>query len=142
MEAAHNYIVTGRNRQGTLTFAFAEEGQLVFFDSDMELDAETSRAIITHCTTLDEFVTRMNKSPNFYFRPAILDITFKNFWAMYRHKIGRKKAEEGWKKLKKAKKIKAITAIQQYDNNLRMNPTKPKLHASTYLNQERFEDEF
>lgn len=71
------------------------------------------------------------------------DLSFEAFWNAYANKVGKKKmAENTWKKLSKANKIKALMGIKKYDNNLRLHPGVQKAHASTYLNQEYFNNEY
>lgn len=71
------------------------------------------------------------------------DLSFDAFWNAYANKVGKKKmAENSWKKLGKAIRIKALLGIRKYDNHLRLNPGIAKAHPSTYLNQEYWENEW
>lgn len=70
------------------------------------------------------------------------DLSFDSFWDAYDKKMGKKKmAQNTWKKLSKAKRIKAMLGIRRYNNALRLEGTA-KCHATTYLNQEYYENEY
>lgn len=71
------------------------------------------------------------------------DLSFTSFWDKYKYKIGKRKmAENSWNKMSKAKKIKAMLGIRDYDNYLHRNPGIGKAHATTFLNQEYYENEY
>lgn len=71
------------------------------------------------------------------------DISFDAFWNAYDNKVGKKKmAENYWKKMSKADKIKALMAIKRYNNNLRLTPGIQKAHPTTFLNQEYYNNEY
>ena len=69
------------------------------------------------------------------------DLSFETFYKAYNYKVGKKEAESAWKRLSDAKKIKAITQIAKYNHWLGEKGIA-KAYASTYLNKERFEDDF
>lgn len=69
------------------------------------------------------------------------DLSFENFWIKYNYKVGKKEAETAWPRLSDAKKSKAIQQIPAYNKFLAVKGT-PKAYPATYLNKERFEDEF
>lgn len=71
------------------------------------------------------------------------DLSFEAFWNAYNNKVGKKKmAENTWNKLSKANKIKALQAISSYNKYLSRKPGIDKAHATTYLNQEYWENEW
>lgn len=72
-----------------------------------------------------------------------LDLSFDGFWNAYAHKIGKKPmAENTWKKMSKANKIKAFMTIKDYNRYLSRKPGIEKAHATTYLNQEFYNNEY
>jgi len=84
-----------------------------------------------------------NLKKNFEIEIGEPDLSFESFWNSYGHKIGKKPmAENTWKKLSKAVKIKALMAIKDYNGYLSRNPGIQKAHATTYLNQEYFNNEY
>lgn len=80
---------------------------------------------------------------NFEISVGEADLSFENFWNTYGHKVGKKKmAQTSWGKLSKANKIKALIGIKKYNNNLKLYPGQAKAHASTYINQEYYNNEY
>ncbi|TKT89495.1 hypothetical protein [Dyadobacter frigoris] len=70
------------------------------------------------------------------------DLTFAVFWDAYDYKVGdRKKAEKIWNATSDADKMAAMAALPRYKYWLLTNTT-PMVHATTYLNQRRYENEF
>jgi len=70
----------------------------------------------------------------------ILEFSFDEFWSMYPNKTNKKKAEEKFNKLTKKQKEKIEKHLPFFINN---KPFKEYTfpHATTYLNQERYNDE-
>lgn len=66
--------------------------------------------------------------------------SFNDFWKIYPNKVGKKEANKIWDKLSNEKKEKIKNTI---DNYVKFKPFKEYHHPnpSTYLNQERWEDE-
>jgi hypothetical protein len=70
---------------------------------------------------------------------------FAKFYEVFPRHVGRKPAFEAWKKVLKAGKKTAAELIEAADAYARHRAGKPKqytLHPSTWLNQERWEDEY
>lgn len=70
----------------------------------------------------------------------VLEYSFSDFWSMYPNKTNKKKAEEKFNKLTKNQKEKIEQHLPFFINN---KPFKEYTfpHATTYLNQERYNDE-
>lgn len=84
-----------------------------------------------------------NLKANFEISIGEPDLTFEAFWNAYNNKVGKKKmAENTWNKLSKASKIKALQAISSYNKYLSRKPGIDKAHATTYLNQEYWGNEW
>ena len=66
---------------------------------------------------------------------------FKKFWSLYPRKVARVAAERSWKKLT-LKEIKSIFEVY-HDHLIRWRYTEIQFvpHASTWINQKRWEDE-
>lgn len=70
---------------------------------------------------------------------------FAQFYEIFPRHVGRKPAFEAWKKVLKAGKKTAAELIEAADAYAKHRAGKPKqytLHPSTWLNQERWEDEY
>lgn len=70
-------------------------------------------------------------------------MTFENFWSQYPRKIGKLTAKRSWEKLSLDNQQKALEAIVEHRKYWVAKGTDWEFipHASTWLNQERFEDE-
>jgi hypothetical protein len=70
-------------------------------------------------------------------------MTFENFWSQYPKKVGKLTARRSWEKLSLDNQQKALEAIVEHRKYWVAKGTDWEFipHASTWLNQERFEDE-
>jgi hypothetical protein len=70
-------------------------------------------------------------------------MTFENFWSQYPKKVGKLTARRSWEKLSQENQQKALEAIVEHRKYWVAKGTDWEFipHASTWLNQERFEDE-
>ena len=70
-------------------------------------------------------------------------MTFEQFWQQYPRKIGKLTAKRSWEKLSQENQQKALEAIVEHRKYWSAKGTDWEFipHASTWLNQERFEDE-
>jgi DNA polymerase elongation subunit (family B) len=70
-------------------------------------------------------------------------MTFENFWSQYPKKVGKLTARRSWEKLSQENQQKALEAIVEHRKYWTAKGTDWEFipHASTWLNQERFEDE-
>jgi len=68
---------------------------------------------------------------------------FNLFWAQYPRKIGKLTAQRSWEKLSQENQQKALEAIAEHRKYWVAKGTDWEFipHASTWINQERFEDE-
>lgn len=68
---------------------------------------------------------------------------FEQFWQLYPRKVGKLTAKRSWQKLSHENKQKALQAIVEHRKYWVAKGTDWEFipHASTWLNQERFEDE-
>jgi hypothetical protein len=68
---------------------------------------------------------------------------FENFWSQYPKKVGKLTAKRSWEKLSLDNQQKALEAIVEHRKYWTAKGTEWEFipHASTWLNQERFEDE-
>ena len=68
---------------------------------------------------------------------------FERFWEAYGYKIGRAAAYKSWVK-HKCEDIadEIIAALPGYKAHLQANTWKQQLHASTFINNSRWEDEY
>lgn len=66
--------------------------------------------------------------------------SFSDFWDLYDYKKNKDTSRKSWKKLTDLEKMRTIETIPQYLVYLAKN-NHPQCHASTWLNQKRWEDD-
>jgi hypothetical protein len=120
---------------------------------DKALDKALDKASIKHATKQDESTIQSIDSIDKQYTynnihntsieiqdAEIIEFSFDDFWILYPNKTNKKKAEEKFNKLTKQQKEKIENHLPFFINN---KPFKEYNfpHATTYLNQERFNDE-
>jgi hypothetical protein len=71
-------------------------------------------------------------------------MTFSEFWSAYPRRVARLAAEKAWKRLSAEQQKDAIEGLSRYKQWLALCGVEHAyiLHASTYLNQQRWTDEY
>jgi hypothetical protein len=66
---------------------------------------------------------------------------FEAFWASYPRtpNMSKLKAFEGWHKLVDEDRIACVSAVEPYKAFLKAKPDRPVMHATTFINERRFE---
>lgn len=72
----------------------------------------------------------------------ITDLSFDMFWERFGNKQAKVNAQNAWKKLSKAEKVKAVEGIHPYNYHLQINTHLTKMLPASYLNGKRFLDEW
>lgn len=68
-------------------------------------------------------------------------MTFDDFWSLYPRKVCRKPAEKAWKSaIKRCPPETIISALRRYAETRKGQDQTFTCHASTWLNQDRWED--
>lgn len=65
------------------------------------------------------------------------------FWPSWKHKEGKKAAQKAFLSARRRASLDTIMdGVRRYTNMMTMNPTRPWLHAATFLNNDRWEDQY
>lgn len=65
------------------------------------------------------------------------------FWPSWKHKEGKKAAQKAFLSARRRVSLETIMdGVRRYTNMMMMNPTRPWLHAATFLNNDRWEDQY
>lgn len=65
------------------------------------------------------------------------------FWPSWKHKEGKKAAQKAFLSARRRAALEVIMdGVKRYTEMMAMNPTRPWLHASTFLNNDRWEDQY
>lgn len=83
-------------------------------------------------------ITSINNNNNG--KKLLPKFSFDSFWNKYNYKKNKQQALKAWKKLKDEDKEKALKAVDGYLTYLQAK-NHPQCHASTWLNNRRFEDD-
>lgn len=68
---------------------------------------------------------------------------FDTFWSAYPRKVSKKPAQKAWDKLKDSEQRAAIADVEKRNRANAWSSDRTKIpHATTYLNQARYEDEW
>ncbi|MCH4824277.1 hypothetical protein ML462_13965 [Gramella lutea] len=140
------YTVTGKNSPIVWQFKYHLNGLLAEFKLlEGELDAKQINWLFVKgkFPYREDQIKQWNTIPEFDIKIGEPDLSFDSFWNAYGNKVGKKKmAENTWKKLSKADKLKALEAIKHYNNYLSRKHGIDKAHPTTYLNQEYYHNEW
>ncbi len=65
------------------------------------------------------------------------------FWPSWKHKEGKKAAQKAFLSARRRAALEVIMdGVKRYTEMMALNPTRPWLHASTFLNNDRWEDQY
>jgi len=96
-----------------------------------------------HIRTSKQHLDHLAKQMKGTLLPVLPDLSFDHFWNRYAHKVGNKKrAQKLWEKLPEAEKKKALAGVTKYHAWLRQHPNTEQCYAETYINQERWNNEY
>lgn len=127
-----------------MTLTYADDGFLSKWERDGEWPIEAWRWFLGNAPYRhQDFLERWKVNPSLDVREVPEDLSFTAFWNAYSYKMGdKKRAEKLWNALSDAERSQALQAVPQYEFWLAKRPTVEKAHATTWLNQRRFENEF
>jgi len=81
--------------------------------------------------------------PNTTIEKVADDLSFAAFWAAYKNSLGdKKKAQKLWELMPDEDKIAALISLPKYHYWLACKNGIEQLHATTYLNQRRWENDY
>lgn len=116
---------------------FLEKPKKADYDCDYDYDNDYEDQKTKNSCSLPE-------KPATERKPSRLDIAFDDFWASYPRKVGKGAAKKSWDKIRPSPELhgKILAAVaaakksKQWAEDIKYIP-----HPSTWLNQERWEDE-
>ncbi|PCI11890.1 MAG: hypothetical protein COB73_00875 [Flavobacteriaceae bacterium] len=138
------YNIIGTSFTGVMVFKYDLNGILVAFelqDAD-ELKPVQVKWLFSHFPYKENEISHFRAIRNFTVTEGDFDLTFDMFWDAYKHKVKREMSVKAWSKLSGSDKMKALVNIKHYDGYLARKRNMEKAHASTYLNQKYFNDQW
>jgi hypothetical protein len=143
-EPVTTYTVKGKNFDNIWLFKYNLNGFLKAFILEEGTLTKTQQTWLfnaEHFPYTESQMQRFGKFKNIEVTKGEPDLSFESFYKAYNYAVGKKNAQNAYKKLSKADKIKAIASIKAYEGFL-FRKKIPKAYPATYLNQRRFDDEF
>ena len=136
------FVVTSEKFSGDILYKFNAEGNITCIDILAEITDEERRWLLEHIPpSIPSLENMVSKAKTLKLAEVPLDLSFDAFWNAYDYKVGKKEAEAAWKKISMPNKVKALQAITAYDKFWKYKKIG-KAYPSTYLNDERFNDDF
>lgn len=136
------YAVTSDNFIGELYATYDADGVLCALELQAQVPPKSRVGLIRGLALYEaDFLQMPKQFPTMRITEIPMDLSFESFWKLYNYKHGKKEAEAAWHRTNQANKTLAINAIAKYDKWLQKSGT-PKLYAATYLNKERYTDEY
>jgi hypothetical protein len=130
------YIFTSKVFTGHLKFGY-REGILVHFENNGELNAIQIKYLSENFPVYIDQLERIKGESGKI--EDVTDLSFEKFWEDYGYKVDKKQAEEFWKKMSKADRLHAISAIPRYKTQCRMK-NRDLIYPIRYLRNRRYED--
>lgn len=136
------YCVTSTNFTGEVYYTYNANGDLIAVEFVAIVEPAVHAKLCQQLPPTEAALMKWREiSKKMTITEVSPDLSFENFYKQYNYKVGKKEAENAWKRLSDAKKIKALAQIQVYDKWITTKHI-PKAYPATYLNQERYEDEY
>lgn len=131
------YIITSQKFSGEIEIRFNTEGVLNGFDVRAILPPSMLTFFVKNLPYTEDNIS-IYKSETATIKMIPDDLTFENFWKRYNYKVGhKKKAEAIWNKMSDAEKMKSLSWIPAYDQQVAFLRVA-KLYPETYLSQKRY----
>lgn len=125
-----------------MTLAYGEDGFLTKWERDGDWPIEAWRWFFNNVPIrLVDFLERWATLPALEVKEIPQDLSFSAFWNAYNYKHGNKpRAEKLWNALSEAERNQALQEVSRYQLWLAKHPAIEQAHATTWLNQRRFEN--
>ena len=118
----------------TPSFVVLKLMKLNLSESQLNEVLELIEAVQAHCQKLHPSVASVSVQPSEF--DGI-------FWPNWKHKEGKKAAQKAFLSARRRASLEEIMdGVKRYTDMMAMNPTRPWLHASTFLNNDRWEDQY
>jgi len=118
----------------TPSFVVLKLMKLNLSESQLNEVLELIEAVQAHCQKQQPSVASVSVQPSEF------DTIF---WPNWKHKEGKKAAQKAFLSARRRAALEVIMdGVKRYTEMMALNPTRPWLHASTFLNNDRWEDQY
>ena len=136
------YLITNPKYTGAAEVVYGSNGLLQQIDvTATSMDANTITAF-KKAVTATEADLLNSFGPQTNILAAEVAVSFEMFWAAYKKKINRLRAEALWNKLSKTEQVEAFVAIANYDKYLKKEHWRSKADPDTYLRNKYYQNEY
>lgn len=139
------FLITNHTFSGEAVLIFNADGLLVIIDiSNTDMKDVFANWIYRNVPVhIDQFFEFMKGRQGVKCVEASIDITFEMFWDKYGKKINKKRCEQIWSRMSKAKQVAAFYGIDKYDRYLvQLKWDRTKADPETYLRKEMWDSEW
>ncbi len=136
--------LTSKKFEGQILFKYNLNGYLISFEVQAELDEAQLLYFYKLLPWTKSKLYSMQSLPGneITITEIPADLSFEVFWNRYNNKVGKKnKVKQIWENLPEATRVKVLVSITYYNQWL-VKTGFAKCYPETYLNQERYENEY
>lgn len=135
------YVVKHKTQKFSFLFKYSLKGNITEFKSDFVM---TNAMVESFKSLMPFFESELKKFTKDKWEVQLVDngLSFTTFWKDYNFPAGdKKKAEKLFNALSEVDQAKAIINVPKYNHTVQPYTNTAKAHATTYLNQRRFDNE-
>lgn len=136
------FVLTSPKLQGQVTFGYNDDGFLIFFHNEAEMNREQHQWMLNNNPGLQQNITILAQIIQGRLEELPEDLSFDRFWVDYGKKINKARCIPLYNKLKDADKMLCLRGIRPYDRYLNRNPWRGKADPETYLKKRMFETDW
>lgn len=132
----NKYLVTARS--GTITISYTPDGLLSSITGEPDL-RESMMGFVQNNAMTEDMIKAWTPAPGATIRIEAMTVTFDIFWSKYPEKVGKKKSQIRWDKMKEEERQEAYRYLPRYIRQVDQRRIAYK-DPLTYLNSYIWED--
>ncbi len=134
-------ILTSPNFTGNVVFAYNEQGILVIYHNESDMDEKALRWLLKYLPNDVEGLKALSSKITGRLEEVPADVSFDAFWNLYDKKVNRKRSEPMFKKLTDEEKLQCVVAVKPYKRYC-SNNGRGIADPEKYINQRYFETDW
>lgn len=137
------YILQSDRFNGDINIEYNELGLLKALHVNAELEPNQWQWLRKDFPVTIDILFNLESTSSLRVTEVSDDLSFGVFWEAYKYKVGNKKqAEKIWNLLSEVDQVSALASIPKYLHWLACRPNMEQTHATTWLNQRRWENDY
>ncbi|SCY94437.1 hypothetical protein [Flavobacterium caeni] len=146
MSLLTTYTVKSKAAQNVWCFKYSLKGLLVSFEIlDGELTLKQINWLLDqkHFPFTELQIKAWGKmlKDNFEIVIGEPDLSFDTAWEQYGYKVGKKEAQDAWRKMSEANKVRFFLSIEPYKRYIARKQISP-IYMVRYITKERYNDDY